>query len=71
MTQKNGTTWKLVTCLLTLFVLSTGAMWAMVSVHAENPHKEAVPRSEFDFFHHAVDARLDRIEAKIDELLVR
>ncbi len=66
---RNGTTWKIATGALTLFLVTTGAMWGMVSVHADTPHEDALTRPEFGMFKDTVDRRLERIENKLDRLL--
>jgi len=70
-TPKNGTVWKLTTGALALFLVTTGAMWGMVSIHADSPHKNALARPEFDMFRDSVEGRLQRIESKVDALLSR
>lgn len=61
--------WKFATGALTLFLITTGALWGMISVHADTPHKEAVARPEFKLLKEGVHSRLDRIESKLDRLL--
>lgn len=68
---KNGLVWKVATGALALFLVTSGAMWGMVSAHAAAPHKTSLPRTEFDLFHDTVDHRLERIERKLDALLER
>lgn len=69
--SKNGTVWKITTGALVLFLATTGAMWTMVSVHAEHPHDSSTPRTEFEMFKSTCEGRLKRIEDKIDVLLER
>lgn len=75
---KNGTVWKYVSGLLVTFLVTMGAMWSMVTVHADHPHKSSVGRKEFEMMHEQLDHRLDRMEAadhrlesKVDLLLAR
>ncbi len=66
---RNGTIWKLATGALGLFVITTGAMWGMVSVHADTVHRGVVTDGEFVIFKDTVERRLGRIEDKLDRLL--
>jgi len=70
-TNNNGLVWKVASGALALFIVTAGAMYGMVSVHAEYPHESSVPRREFEMFEGAIDRRLERIETKVDELLAK
>ncbi len=69
MANGSTTAWKVATGALVLFVASTGAMWGMVSVHADHPHKDSVSRTEFTMSQDSIERRLARIESKLDQVL--
>jgi hypothetical protein len=69
--SRNATAWKIATGALALFLACAGAMWSMVSVHAEHPHEDSTPRGEFEIFKSGCEGRLRRIEDKVDLLLER
>ena len=70
MIERNGV-WKIATAATTLVLLCTGVMWGMISAHADHPHRDSTPRTEFDLFHDTIEHRLERIERKVDLLLER
>ena len=58
-------TWKgFTTTIIGIVVATLGSMAWMLNIHAVNPHKEAVTKTEITF----VIDRLDRIENKVDKL---
>ncbi len=75
MTTRNGSSmaWKIATGVLSIAILILGAMWGMVTVHADTTHKGSVHREEFDMHQvqetqrfGGIEKRLDRIETKLD-----
>ena len=61
---------------LATLLISMGAMWGMVTVHAEHPHNGVVTEKVFtghqSFTNRsfdAIEARLNAIDAKLDQVL--
>lgn len=54
---------------IAFFILVVGSIWAMISVHAQTPHKDAVDKDEFALVLRELDGmnrRLDRLMSLVE-----
>ena len=63
--EQDFTPWKIVAVALGTLVTAVSAMWAMIQVHADNPHKGAITRNEFEMDARHLKSRMDRIEQRL------
>jgi hypothetical protein len=63
----NGNFFSLIGIVITLIVAIFAANWAVINLHSNAPHKDAVSVREFT----SIESRLDRLEEKIDRLLIK
>jgi hypothetical protein len=61
--------WKeLVPVLITMFSIVVTIAVGALYIHGQSPHKDAVPRAEFNRFADSVEDHFDRLHSQIDRL---
>ncbi len=59
---------ELIPILITIFSMSVAISMGAIYIHGEAPHRDAIPRTEFDRFADSVDNKLERVLNTLDRM---
>ena len=71
MTQQEGgyVRWReMIPILITIFSMAVAIAMGALYIHGQAPHKDAVPRKEFERFTHNVENNFNRVLDKLDKI---
>jgi hypothetical protein len=68
MGEDSMTRTQLILACLTTFLLCTGSVWGMITVHAENPHRAAVSEDRFSDYKEYLEEHFDAIERDLADI---
>jgi len=64
-----GMKWKeAIPVIITVFSMTVAISMGALYIHGQSPHKDAVPRQEFNRFASSVEKHFDRLHTQLDRI---